>query len=134
VQSAYTFTKATDGFYMEHSLLDPSHNQESGHATTARQAAEALFTPKQERLSPSQEAENAVVRKPRILAALPPAPPTDMPAAISPTIETRRAISKSEIDRIRTWLKYGMTIRQAANACSVSVSELKDALRSRRVR
>jgi hypothetical protein len=83
------------------------------------------------------------VRKPRILAALPPA----RPETVVPTVpmtrrgrprgttnssrvsqETGRVIPKSQLDRVRAWLKYGMTARQAANVCGVSVSELKDAL------
>ena len=73
--------------------------------------------------------ENAVARKPRILAAVLPARPTVAGTTVNQIQETRRAISKSQIDRVRTWLRYGMTVRQAAHACGVSVSELKDALR-----
>jgi hypothetical protein len=48
----------------------------------------------------------------------------------SPVQETRQEmIPKLQIDRVRTWLKYGMTVGQAADACGVSVSELTDVLR-----
>jgi hypothetical protein len=114
---------------MEHSLFDPPYNQENGQATTARKAADALFTPKQEHPALSAEPESAVARKPRILAALQPAQPEVATPAVSPNPEKRRPISKSQIEHIRTWLKYGMTVRQAADVCGVSVSELKHALR-----
>jgi hypothetical protein len=113
-------------------LLNPPHKQEQSRlTTTARQAAEALFTRKQEHHASSaqSEVENAVARKPRILAALPPGRPDAASTAENPIQETRRAISKSQIDHVRTWLKYGMTVRQAADACGVPMSELKDALR-----
>jgi hypothetical protein len=105
-------------------LLNSPHNNETAQSTTARQAAEALFTPKLHRPTPSPVPENAAARKPRILAAS--APVT--PALLAPT-QARAAIPKSQLDRVRTWLKYGMTMRQAADACGVPASELKDALR-----
>jgi hypothetical protein len=49
--------------------------------------------------------------------------------AESPKPEKRRAIPRLQVDRIRTWLSYGMTVRQAADACGVSITELKGALR-----
>jgi hypothetical protein len=105
-------------------LFNPPQNHEKGQATTARRAAEALFVPKKE---PSARApEGAVAHKPRILAVQPSA---RSEAANTPVSTTRRAIPKSQVDRIRTWLRYGMTARQAAGACGVSVSELKEALR-----
>jgi hypothetical protein len=52
--------------------------------------------------------------KPRILAALLPVR-SDVASSTrgSPTQESRRAIPESQVDRIRTWLRYGMTARQA---------------------
>ena len=107
-------------------MFNPPHNDDKGQATTARRTAEALFAPKKE--PPVREPEVAVPYKPRILAAQPPGS-NAAATAVSPTQETRRAIPKSQVDRIRTWLRYGMTVRQAADACGVSVSELKEALR-----
>src|SRR5215469_8338008 len=122
------FTEATDEVQMEHSLFNQPSNNEPGQATTARRAAEALFTPKQERHAPAQEPGDTVDRKPRILPALSPAGLNV--AAENSTPEKRHAIPKSQINRIRTWLRCGMTIHQAAEACGMSVSELKDALRA----
>ena len=108
-------------------MSNPPHNHDKGEATTARRAAEALFAPKKE--PPPREPERAVAHKPRVLAAQPPARSDADSTAVSPVQETRRAIPKSQVDRVRTWLRYGMTARQAADGCGVSVSELKDALR-----
>ena len=117
-------------FYVEYLLFRPPHNQDNEHATTARQAAEALFVPKQENDTLFPAPESAVARKPRILAALPRARPDPAITAVSPNQETRRrAIPKSRVDRIRTWLRYGMTVHQAADTCGVSVTEIKRALR-----
>jgi hypothetical protein len=113
-------------------LFNPLHH-DKGQATTGRHAAaEALFAPKEE--PPSREPESAVVHKPRILAAQPPARSDAAGTGVSPSQKPRRAIPKSAVDRIRTWLRYGMTVRQAADACGVSVSELKDTLRLRGAR
>ena len=108
-------------------MFNPPHDRDQGEATTARRAAEALFAPKKE--PPPREPERAVAHKPRVLAAQPPARSDAASTAVSPAQETRRAIPKSQVDRIRTWLRYGMTVSQAADACGVPVSELKDALR-----
>jgi hypothetical protein len=113
-------------------LFDPPHSHDKGQAAAVRQAAEALFAPKKE--PPSGEPENAVAQKPRILAAQPPARSDAASPGVGHTQEPRRAIPKSQVDRIRTWLRYGMTVRQAADACGMSVSELKDALRLRSAR
>ena len=108
-------------------MFNPPHNDDKGQATTARRTAEALFAPKKE--PPVREPEAAVPHKPRILAAQPPARSNAAATAVGRAQETRRAIPKSQVDRIRTWLRYGMTARQAADACGMSVSELKEALR-----
>jgi hypothetical protein len=111
-------------------LFNPPHNQENGQTATARQAAEALFTPKkQEHHALSPEPENAVAHKPRILAALPPAQPDIASPAKAPKPEKRGTIPKLQVDRVRAWLRYGMTVGQAADVCAVSVSDLTRALR-----
>ena len=107
-------------------MLNRPHNHDKGRETTAHRAAEALFAPKKE--PPSRQPES-VAHKPRILAAQPPAQSDAVGTEVNSTQETRRVIPESQVVRIRTWLRYGMTARQAADACGVSVSELKDALR-----
>jgi hypothetical protein len=113
-------------------LLNPPPDRDNGPSTTARQTAEALFAPKKKPLL--RQPESAVAHKPRILAAQPPARLDTASIGVNPTQETRRTLPKLQVDRIRTWLRYGMTHRQAADACGVSVPELKDALREHRIR
>jgi hypothetical protein len=144
-------------------LLNSPHNNDNPQTTTttARQAAEALFAPKQAHRPPLQQLESPIARKPRVLAALPtvsrtlasnevparrvgggrksyPVPTATEPLALSdmvrvaetPKPKGHHVIPKSQVARVRTWLRYGMTARQAADACGVSEPELKDALRS----
>ena len=104
-------------------MLNPPPDRDNGQSTAARQTAEALFGPKKKPLL--RQPESAVAHKPRILAAQPPSRLDTASIGVSPTQETRRTLPKLQVDRIRTWLRYGMTHRQAADACGVSVSELK---------
>lgn len=139
-----TFTERQACFTWSTFLLNAPYNDDQLQATTtARQAAEALFTPKQAPRLPSQQTEDAVTRKPRVLAAAVPLARSQTVIAVETTQPKMRhpspaeapkpkgyhPIPKSQIDRVRTWMKYGMTARQAADACGVSVPELKDALR-----
>ena len=101
--------------------------------TRAREAAEALFAPKRpipKLAIKSPSPAEASVRKPRILS-ISPSPPPDEKAepAIPPTPPVTPAIPKSEVARIRTWLKYGMTIAQAAAVYGVAVDEVERVLR-----
>jgi hypothetical protein len=78
----------------------------------------------------SQSPERASVRKPRVLSISPPALPEEkVEPAIRPAPLVTPAIPKSEVARIRTWLKYGMTIVQAAAVYGVAVDEVERALR-----
>ncbi len=96
----------------------------------ARQAAEALFTPKSPRvrrsnslpvlgdgLSPdlphAEEVANAAAIPEE--TAAPPSVPSTIPA--------------SQVARIRVWLKYGMTVSQVAEIFGVPVGEIERALR-----
>jgi hypothetical protein len=113
-------------------LLNQPPDRDNGQLTAARRTAEALFAPKKK--PPLLQPESAVVHKPRILAARPPARVDTASMGASPIQEARRTFPKSQVDRIRTWLRYGMTHRQAADAYGVSVPELKDALREQSIR
>ena len=97
----------------------------------ARQAAEALFKPKR----PTKEAAAPVftpsidpAHKPRILQSVAAQPSIANETYLPPDRETRtpsHQIPAVHLTRIRTWLKYGMTVRQAAKVCGVSVSEIE---------
>jgi hypothetical protein len=99
--------------------------------TRARQAAEALFTPKpqltEELVPESLAAADHPARKPRILA-ISPAKPSEPDAAKPPVSlkrQTVRGIPVSQFQRIRTWVKYGMTVPQVAQFYGVAVEEIK---------
>ena len=100
----------------------------SGHedVDTARQAAEALFAqPK-----PTGRAQQDQ-RKPRILSAVREQQPqaAHVEATKRPvqreTRMPRKRVPPSQLARLRTWVKYGMTIPQAADVYGVSESEIE---------
>lgn len=104
-------------------------------STNARQAAEALFAPKPQRVEPTiREAARAgeVVRKPRVLevAAAVPVPPEE-PAAPTCAVPSREpVIPAAHVVRIRAWLKYGMTAVEVAEMYGVAAGEIERVLRS----
>jgi hypothetical protein len=88
----------------------------------ARQAAEALFTPTPpvtEKLSVDQPA-----RQPRVLETAPPPARREAikVAAVSP--EPRMPLPPAHFARIRSWVKYGMTLAQVAEVYKVPVGEI----------
>lgn len=102
----------------------------------ARQAAEALFTskppvsepPGPEPLSRAEEP----TRKPRVLRIILPAAPVthevvEPPAGPAP--RARRAIPRSQFARIRTWVKYGMTVSEVAKVYGAAVGDIERILR-----
>jgi hypothetical protein len=102
--------------------------------TSARQAAEALFTPK--RQVTEQPVPDSVPpaepsgRKPRILRALP--PPVRREQGEPPAISEERMtteIPRSQFARIRVWAEYGMTAAQVAAIFGVAVAAIERILR-----
>jgi hypothetical protein len=96
----------------------------------ARQAAEALFTSKPPASGPSDpDAPPAgqSARKPRVLAIAPAASVcrknTETP--VIPEPQATRAIAQSQFARIRTLVRYGMTVAQVANVYRVAVGEIE---------
>ena len=99
-----------------------------------RQAAEALFAPKRALSEPADSVPSPSLgdqtpRKPRFLRALgvqpTPVEPIEATAERKPATPPQKIISASHLARIRTWLRYGMTARQAAKMYGVSVSEIE---------
>jgi hypothetical protein len=102
----------------------------------ARQAAEALFAPKQRVTEPAEPLPGAVTdqttRKPRILSAV-----QAKPVPVEPVSSSRKVMSPSKHDkipvahfaRIRTWLKYGMEISQVAQLYGVPVRDIESILK-----
>jgi hypothetical protein len=119
----------------------PNHRQPRHHdrgdnrerITSARQAAEALFTPKPLELSVSDPAPSAErpARKPRVLPIPSPPPVRSEEAAppVNPAPRTTRQIPRSEHARIRTWVQYGLTIPQVARVYGVAVGVIERIVR-----
>jgi Protein of unknown function (DUF2934) len=104
--------------------------------TSARQAAEALFTPNPQASEQSNRKGAAptgeAVRKPRILPILPKTPvhqEEQLEATRSPKQQMRLKIARSHFARIRTWARYGMTAHQVAELYGVPVGEIERILR-----
>jgi hypothetical protein len=104
--------------------------------TSARQAAEALFTAKPPVDMPSvpdSAPDDQSARKPRVLRVVSPAPPArhehQLETPVSREPQTQRQIPRSQFARIRTLVKYGMTGRQVAEVYGVPVAEITRVLR-----
>ena len=115
----------------------------------AREAAEALFKPKQSVPSvgtpaapgdAASSSERHVERQPRIIAIPPVQPPHEQkPAAVAdrpesqtatpsrraPKIPKSNQIPKSEHGRVRALASYGMTLEQVADLYGVSVKRIE---------
>jgi len=110
---------------------DP-RDHDRARITNARRAAEELFKPKPQ--APRETAPDALSpggqspREPRILAISPAAPIRGAAVAtpVSPKQPTMPAIP---VSRIRTWVKYGMTVSQVAQVYKVTVEEIERILR-----
>ena len=109
---------------------DP-RDHDRARITNARRAAEELFNPKPQ--APIETAPNALSpgeqspREPRILAISPAAAPVETP--VSPKQPRIPEIPVSQFARIRTWVKYGMTVSQVAQIYEVTVEEIERILR-----
>ena len=109
----------------------PARDDDRERNTSARQAAEALFTPKRQPVEPSvsdpaPSAERSK-RKPRVLPMLSPAPvrSKEIAAPVNPEPRTAREIPRSQHARIRTWVDYGMTVPQVAEVYGVAVGVIE---------
>jgi hypothetical protein len=99
----------------------------------ARSAAEALFTPKPEiaeqQLSEPSQAPRP--RKPRVLPILSPAPirQKTADAPVSPEQPSAPEIPVKQRARVRTLVKYGMSVAQLADLYRVPVATIERILR-----
>ena len=97
----------------------------------ARQEAEALFTKPQVGTPSASQVGPTAARKLRVLpmiSPLVPVLPDESQTAIAlspPAVE----IPRSQLARIRAWVKYGMTIAQVAQVYGVAVAEIERILR-----
>ena len=90
---------------------------------TAVQTAEALFAAK---LPPNEKPVNQSALRPQVLpTAQPPVQPETIRAPADPQPPSPKAISAADLPRIRTWIKYGMTIAQVAAVYGADVGEIE---------
>lgn len=124
----------------------PPRSDDREHIIRARQAAEALFPQKPPVSGPSVSATPPTdhpARKPRVLPIVS-SSATDVEAAVAPPLEyakadvqqhlgkevsaeqqTTSAIPRAHFARIRSWVKYGMTIAQVAEVYRTHVGEIE---------
>ena len=108
-----------------HKLLDPDRED---RFRSVRYAAEALFTHKTG--SPQVIAsEGQSVRKPRILAAVLPKPVHHEPVPETAPDQRPLVMSGREVNCIKTWIRYGMSIYQVAQTYGITVSDIKRTLK-----
>lgn len=95
----------------------------------ARQVAEALFAPKKREAEPAAPAIRPAIAQP---AFQPPKPrpvdrePLRQPAAApGGGTPANPEIPPAHLTRIRTWLKYGMTVDEVANVYGVEIGEIE---------
>ncbi|MGA8755371.1 MAG: hypothetical protein WB611_03440 [Stellaceae bacterium] len=113
------------------------HGDNRQQVNRARQAAEALFAAKPPPVSTPATPEALTptirsTRKPRVLPIVSRAAPVrykerETPAA--PERQTMRAIPGSEFGRIRTLVKYGMTVTEVATVYGVAADGIARILR-----
>ena len=100
---------------------------------SARQAAEALFTPKAEIAEQpvSEPSQAPRSRKPRVLSILPPAPvhQKTADAPVSPEQPAAPEIPVKKRARVRTLVKYGMSVSHVADLYRVPVETIERILR-----
>ena len=98
----------------------------------ARQAAEALFSQKPPVAKPPLAAKPPPAAKPALTAR----PQAVTPVRREPVVPSgaelpvEGEISASQVARIRTWVKYGMSAAEVAKICGVSVDEIERVLRT----
>jgi hypothetical protein len=101
----------------------------------ARQAAEALFTSKSPVTKPAvfeSAAPSPTARKPRVLQIIagPAKSDEDVSAAVIPEPQAMSNIPRSQFSRIRSLVKYGMTVRQVAEHYDAEIDEIRRIIRN----
>jgi len=118
------------------SRVQQSHPRGDDHEriTRARQTAEALSTSKLLVSAPSvadTAPADQSVRKPRVLSIISTASArhVELETPVNPEPQTTPAIPASDFARIRTWVKYGMTVPQVAKVYGVAAGDIERILR-----
>jgi hypothetical protein len=126
---------------------NPHSNRE--HIRSAREAAEALFRPKEALRTAADQAtapvqhvssipESGPVHKPRILAALQAKVPDSQPEPSAPSgspekakAPRRKRVPIPQHARVRMLLTYGMTLEQVAELYGVTVEAISNVMSRR---
>lgn len=110
------------------------HTDDRQRIDSARQAAEALFTSKPPVSAPSvadTAPADQAARKPRVLRIISPEPARhqepETPDAPEPS--PTPSVPASQVARIRTWVRYGLTVHQVAKVYGVPIGEIERVLR-----
>jgi len=108
----------------------PQRGDDRERISKTRQAAEALFTSKSPVNGPSDPdspTADQSARKPRVLAIAPVASVRreDTETPVIPEPQATHAIGQSEFARVRTLVKYGMTVAQVAEVYGAAVGEIE---------
>jgi len=101
----------------------------------ARQAAEALFTSKPPVTKPAVTEgapPSPTQRKPRVLQIIagPAKSDEEVKAAVTPEPQPTPKIPRSHFPRIRSWVKYGMTVGQVAEHYGAEIEEIRRIIRN----
>jgi hypothetical protein len=101
----------------------------------ARQAAETLFTskpPVTKPAVPQNAPPSPTDRKPRVLQIIagPAKSDEEVKAAAAPEPQPTFQIPRSQFSRIRSWVKYGMTVRQVAEHYGAEIDEIRRIIRN----
>jgi hypothetical protein len=121
--------------FFDHSPRNYSaYGDDRQQISRVRQVAEELFAPKRRVTEqPATESPSSTAplgRKPRVLRVEAPAiPPEKVEVSVKPEPQRTHDIPKPHFARIRTWLKYGMTLSQVAELYDVPVGQVERILR-----
>jgi hypothetical protein len=110
-------------------------DNDRGQIARARKAAEALFTSKPPATKPAiteSASPSPTGRKPRVLQIIagPAKSDEDVSAAVIPEPQAMSNIPRSQFSRIRSLVKYGMTVRQVAEHYDAEIDEIRRIIRN----
>jgi hypothetical protein len=136
-ESVLDITNRTEQLVLSRQQQPHPRGNDRAQITRARQAAEALFTSKPPPVSTRAVPEpltptDRLTRKPRVLPILSPAAPVrheERGMSAAPEPQTMREIPRSQFGRIRTLVKYGMTVAQVATVYGVAADKIGRVLR-----
>jgi hypothetical protein len=118
-------------------LSRQQHSRDNDREQTvrARQAAEALFTSKPAITKPAvteSASPSPTERKPRVLQMIPRPAKSDeeVKATVTPGSQPTPQIPRSQFSRIRSWVKYGMSVRQVAEHYGTEIDEIRRIIRN----